>query len=222
MSTMSWCLDREIPRIKTKVMNPSHLWTLAQECQPVNAFHIANAKKCHTRHISDAQPHDLATWQKLRTKTLCIWLLSNTLHIWLLSNTLHIRLLSNTLNIWLLSNTLNIWLLSTIHCTRLLSHSLCTWLRHSTNDSVPSSPHSPVLVMCDHFQRLCWCFDDIITRKGFPVKAKLLHSRGVFQRKPLWREQCGLDTKFVQTYRKDTVQKHVHLTSKMLVSYLKL
>ena len=58
----------------------------------------------------------LTTWQKLRTKTLCIWLLSNTLHIWLVSNTLHI------------------WLLSTIHCTCLLSHYLCTWLSETFSE----------------------------------------------------------------------------------------
>ena len=212
MYTQSWCFDREIPWIKTKVMNhPSHLWTLAQECQPVNAFHTATAKNCYARHISDAQPHDLATWQKLRTKTLCIWLLSNTLHIWLLSNTRHI---------WLLSNTLCIWLLPTTHCTCLLPIlSVHDSVRHSLNDSVPCPPHSPVPVMCNHFQRLSWCFDHIIIRKGFPVMAKLLHSLGEFQTKPLWREHHGLDVKCVQTYRKDTAQKRVHLTSKMLVSY---
>jgi len=42
-------------------MNLSHLSTPAQECQPVNAFHTAAAKKCYARHISNAQTLDLAT-----------------------------------------------------------------------------------------------------------------------------------------------------------------
>ena len=49
--------------------------------------------------------------------------------------------------------------------------------------------------------------------------AQLLHSLGVFQTKSYQREQHGLDIKFVHTNIKDTVQKCVHLTSKMFTHY---
>ena len=204
MYTHLCSIEREMPWIKTKNMNPSHLSTPAEKYQPVNAFHTSAAKKCHERHISNAKPHDLATWQKFRNKANtydccstpsiydCCPILSaydccpTPPYMTAVLSSLHM-----TAAHYILYRSAS--LPSVQGCCPILS--VHDWLRHSQNDSSPFPPYSPVLVMCNRFQRLSWCFDNVIIRKEFPVMAELLHSLVVFQTKSLWKEKHGLDTK---------------------------